>query len=212
MPELPYVGDPEEAAFQRLYGPWQAWTPQQAAEVLAGWDRPWWIAGGYAIDPFAGTQRSHDDIDVAVFRAHVPDLRAHLGQTWHCWAAGDRGLRPLTAEAPELPDWSDQCWVRRHAWSPWVADVVASPDVNGDWVFRRDPDVVLPLAQVTWEHEGIRYLNPEVVLAYKAKLVRAKDDVDLERTWPLLDGDRRAWLRSTVERLHPGHRWLADMR
>jgi hypothetical protein len=65
---------------------------------------------------------------------------------------------------------------------------------------------------VTWEHEGIRYLKPEVVLAYKAKLARPKDDVDLDapgRCWTATSG---AWLLGTVERLHPGHRWLADMR
>ena len=56
------------------------------------------------------------------------------------------------------------------------------------------------------------YQNPELVLAFKAMAGRGKDDADLERTWPLLDADQRAWLRSTVERLYPGHHWLESMR
>jgi hypothetical protein len=211
VPELPYVSDPEEAAFQRLYGPWRAWTPQQAAAVLRGWDRPWWVAGGWAVDAFTGTERRHEDIDVAIFRRDVPELRAYLEGEWHLWAVGSRRLGPLETR-DELPAWADQCWIRRHAWSPWVADVVATPDSAGDWVFRRDPAVVLPLGDVTWECDGVRYLRPEIVLAYKAKLARPKDDADLQRTWPLLDARQRAWLCSTVERLHPDHPWVQRLR
>jgi hypothetical protein len=212
VPELPYVGDPEEAAFQAVYGPWSPWTPQETARVLSGWDRPWWIVGGWAIDAFTGTDRRHEDIDVGILRAHVPDLLAHLGTTWHCWAAGSGALRPLTGDDSELPEWADQCWVRRHAWSPWVADFITAPDVDGAWVFRRDTSIVLPLEQVTWKRDEMAYQKPELVLAFKAKLARDKDDADLERTWPLLDEETRTWLRSTVERLHPGHHWLETMR
>jgi hypothetical protein len=212
VPELPYVGDPEEAAFQALYGPWSAWTPSAAAHVLSGWDRPWWLVGGWAIDAFTGTERQHEDIDVGILRAHVPDLQAYLGKDWHCWAAGSGGLRPLSDDDDELPEWADQCWVRRHAWAPWVADFVTAPDLDGAWVFRRDRSVVLPLEQVTWERDGMVYQNPELVLAFKAMVGRSKDDADLERTWPLLNEDQRAWLRSTVERLYPGHHWLESMR
>lgn len=208
MPELPYVRDSEEAAFQRRYGPWLAWTPEQAVELLAGWDRPWWVVGGHAIDAFTGTQRKHEDLDLGIMRAHVPDLRTYLGDEWHCWAAGSGSLRPLTAEDPELPEWSDQCWLRRHAWSPWVMDVITNPDVDGGWVFRHDPQVVLGLEDVVWNLDGIRYQQPQIVLAFKARTHRPKDTRDLERAWPLMDGAQRAWLRSTVARLYPGHPWL----
>lgn len=30
----------------RLYGPWLARTPQDAFDLMQGYDRPWWIAGG----------------------------------------------------------------------------------------------------------------------------------------------------------------------
>jgi len=72
---------------------------------------------------------------------------------------------------------------------------------------------------VTWvAGDGIRYQKPEVPLAFKAKLnrpgdgaqvrTRDKDDADLARTWPQLDSAARTWLRTTIERLHPGHPWL----
>ena len=208
MPDLPYVGDPEEAAFQRLYGPWLSWTPAQAVELLAGWDHPWWVVGGQAIDAFTGTRREHEDLDLGIMRAHVPLLQAHLGEEWHCWAVGSGTFRPLRPGDAELPEWSDQCRLRRHAWSPWVLDVITNPDVDGDWVFRRDREVVLPLDEVLWERDGIRYQQPQIVLAFKALAHRDKDTGDLERAWPLMDEAQRVWLRSTVARLYPGHSWL----
>jgi hypothetical protein len=38
--------DPDERAFWRLYGPWDPMTPHEAAQLLDGWDAPWWVAGG----------------------------------------------------------------------------------------------------------------------------------------------------------------------
>ena len=211
VPELPQVDDPDAAAFQRLYGPWRAWTPAQAAAVLADWPEPWWVAGGWAVEAFTGRSRTHEDIDVSIFRRTVPSLRGFLDPAYHCWAAGSGRLGPVTAEQPELPEWADQMWVREHAWQPWLADVVTTPDEDGRWVFRRDPTVTAPLDDITWiGPDGIRYLNPEIALAYKAKHTRPKDDADLAATLPLLDDGQRDWLRDTIARLHPGHRWLTE--
>lgn len=202
----------DEDTLQRLYGPWRPWTPATAAEVLADWNRPWWIAGGWSIDAFTGTARHHADIDIGVLRDDVVDLRAHLGQRWHCWAAGDGALRPLTDGEPELPPWAEQMWVREHALAPWVVDILACPARDGDWVFRRDPSIVLPVAEIGWrDAAGILQQRPEITLAFKAKHLRAKDEDDLQRTWPLLDPTARRWLLDTVARLHPGHPWLARL-
>jgi len=213
MPELPRVDDPEEAAFQRLYGPWKAWTPRQAADVLADWTEPWWVAGGWALEAFAERERAreHEDIDVAIFRRDVASLQAYLHPDYHCWAVGHGQLRPVDEKRSDMPDWADQVWLREHAWQPWVADVVTTPDEAGRWVFRRDPAVTAPLDEVTWvDADGIRYLNPEIVLAYKAKLARPKDDGDLAAALPRLDDRQRRWLRDIVARLHPEHRWLTE--
>ena len=59
--------------------------------------------------------------------------------------------------------------------------------------------------------DGIRYVNPEIALLYKARLERAKDRRDLERTWPLLNEGQRAWLRDAVRRMNAEHAWLPDL-
>ena len=93
-------------------------------------------------------------------------------------------------------DVESQIWVRAHARAPWVIDLPITPDRDGLWTSKRWPDHVAPLDEVTWvADDGIRYLNPEIALHFKARRTGPRTTRDLERTWPLLDADRRAWLR-----------------
>jgi hypothetical protein len=91
-----------------------------------------------------------------------------------------------------------------------MIDIPITPDRDGLWTNKRMPDHVIPVEEATWvAADAIRYLNPEIVLLFKAQLHRLKDDRDLARTWRLLAPDRQAWLRDAVRRLHPDHPWLA---
>ncbi len=65
-----------------------------------------------------------------------------------------------------------------------------------------------PLGEITFTRDGIRYLSPEIALAFKAKGDRPKDRVDLEAALPLLDAGQRTWLKEFLERVHPDHAWL----
>lgn len=196
----------DELAFQRRYGPWDPWTPAQAKVVFDSTGLTWWIAGGWAIEAFTGESRPHEDIDVSMWRRDVPALVRVLEGRFHVWAAGG-GLTPLFDDQLEMPDTADQVWLRQHALGPWRADCVVNPDRDGRWVSRRDTDFDAPLSDVTWEHHGIRYCNPEIVLAFKAKLARPKDERDFDVTAPLLDEGARAFLADYLERKEPGHPW-----
>lgn len=198
----------EERAFQRVYGPWEAMDPAQAREVFEPLGVPWWVAGGWAIEAFTGVQREHEDIDVSMFRRDLDVLRAGVAGRYHVWAAGVGRLSPLDGADAVMPVDADQVWLRAHALAPWRVDVVLNPDDEGRWVSRRDPSYVVDLDAVTWERDGIRYLIPEMALAFKAKLVRPKDEADFAAALPLLDVAARHWLGDFLERIHPGHAWL----
>jgi hypothetical protein len=58
---------------------------------------------------------------------------------------------------------------------------------------------------------GVPYLAPEIALLFKAKHARPKDVHDFTGVLPLLDPAARAWLSSALERVHPGHAWLAAL-
>jgi carbohydrate kinase (thermoresistant glucokinase family) len=196
----------DELEFQRLWGPWEHVSPAQVRALFDPVGISWWIAGGYCIEAFTGVPRQHGDIDVSIFRRDLPVLRAALEGRLHIWSAGD-GLRPVNDDFPEPRDTADQVWLREHALSPWRVDVLLNPDLDGRWVSRRDTSFDAPLDDVTWERDGIRYLRPEIALAFKAKLARRKDERDFAATLPLLDGSARAWLADYLDRCEPGHSW-----
>lgn len=165
---------------------WQP-TPEEIAEEIAfgrlygEWD---------ALDP-AG---------LAVFMADYPG-------EW--WVVGGWAIDAFTGVARPHDDIDLVIWLRDHATAPWLLDCILSEDRDGLWVSRRDPDHVLPLADVTWvAADGIRYMRPEVVLHHKARLDRGKDRADLEVAWPLLGAAEQAWLRDAVRRESADHRWL----
>jgi hypothetical protein len=199
-----------EEAFLDLYGPWDPLTPLQVAEVLRGFERPWWIVGGWAIDAATGVPREHEDVDVSMRGSDVPALYELLKSEWHLWNNNDGALHPLTDADPAPREPVNQLWLRRNARAPWVMDVILVPDRDGLWVSRRDPNHVASIEDVTWVHEdGIRYQRPELVLFFKAKDARPKDERDLVTTWPALDDPAQDWLRARIDETYPDHRWVA---
>ncbi len=211
--QIGYPADlnPEEQAFQRLYGPWRPLSVAEAREVFAPLEIPWWIAGGYAIEAFTGVRRHHEDIDVSVFRRDLERLKTGLKDRYHIWAAGPDGLCPLDDKQMKMPESADQVWLREHALAPWRADVLLNPDADGDWVSRRNPSFAAPLDEVTWTRDGVRYLRPEIALAFKAKRARPKDERDFAAAEPLLGGEARAWLSDYLARCEPEHSWRARL-
>lgn len=56
--------------------------------------------------------------------------------------------------------------------------------------------------------EGIPYLSPEVVLLYKAKDTRAKDQEDFLRVVDSLSSEQKKWLQTAIQLHMPHHKWL----
>ena len=207
---------PEEVAederFFRWYGAWEPLDPAGVVELMAGFERPWWIVGGWSIEAFTGVPREHEDVDVSILGRDLAAFREHVGEEWNLWSNHGGTLRPFDDRNPEVLDVGSQVWIRRSASEPWVVDMVPTPDRDGLWTSKRDPEIVAPLEDVTWVADsGVRYQRPEVTLHYKAVLHRPKDDRDFALTWPLLDPAARAWLVDVVRRLYPEHPWLELM-
>ena len=200
----------EEDAFQALYGRWAPLTPAELAVELAGFDRPWWVVGGWAIEAATGYRREHEDTDISLLSSDVEELVDVLRGRWHVWNNVGGFLHPLGERWTTVEDPESQLWLRADASSPWIVDVPLTPARDGLWTNKRLPEHVAPVDEVTWlADDGIRYLNPEIVLLFKARLRRPKDDPDLEATLPVLTPARRTWLREAIRRLHPEHPWLS---
>lgn len=213
---VPLVRTPQEeaedAAFLALYGAWAPLSPAELAAELAGFQRPWWVVGGWAIEAATGYRREHEDTDISILSSDVPAFVEHLRGRWHVWNNVDGVLHPLGGRWRAVDDPESQLWVRADATSPWVVDIPLTPARDGLWTNKRIPDHVAPVEDVTWvAGDGVRYVLPEIALVYKARLRRPKDDGDFEATLPVLDGDRRVWLRESLRVVAPDHPWLARL-
>jgi hypothetical protein len=203
----------EDHYWEALYGVYDCLDPAGMRDFFSGFERPWWVVGGWAIEAFTGAPREHEDVDVSILVGDVPALRRHVGTTCQLWNIADGALRPLTDHWPDVQHPESQIWGRRGATSPWIFDMPLTPDRDGLWTNKRLPDHVAPVEDVTWvADDGIRYLDPEIVLLYKSRNgPRSKDDRDFTLTWPLLEEPARAWLRDKVALLQSDHPWLDRM-
>lgn len=199
----------EEDAFLALYGAWEPMDPPTFAHEMEGFDRPWWVIGGWAIEAATGYRREHEDTDVSILACDVPAFVEFMNERWHIWNNVGGVLHPLGDRWKTIDEPSSQLWLRAHAAAPWIVDMPLTPDADGLWTNKFLADHVDEVENVTWVAEdGIRYLLPEIVLVYKARLQRAKDEPDFDATLPTLTADRRAWMRQSLETLVPDHHWL----
>ena len=192
----------------RLYGPWHPHSVEDAVTLFASYRGSWWIAGGRAIEAFTGVERDHGDIDIGIASHEILMLREYVRGRFDVWAADRGALHPLLTADEPLSTTCNNLWLRRSGAEPWEYDVVLTTVADDHWVYRRDSRVSLSLADVVWERDGVRYLRPEIQLLYKAPGLRSRDQRDFDASLPLLDAERRRWLKSALTTAHPGHPWI----
>ncbi len=175
---------------------WDAWRPEEVASRLGPVDAPWYIAAGWALDLFlGGGYRAHEDIEIGVPRNRFDEFASALKRF---------DLVEIT---------SHQTWVREPETGAWRLDIFSEPSDGDTWICRRDERIRLPYGDLI-EHtnDGIPYGRPEIVLLFKAKRTREKDDADLAAVLRQLGLERRRWLAEALDLVHPGHRWLRSLR
>ncbi|MER7580261.1 hypothetical protein [Kitasatospora sp. NPDC097691] len=187
-----------------------AWRPEQAAERLAGVGVTWCVAAGWALDLFRGRQsRPHSDLEIAVPAAGFPEMRDRFPE--YVFDAVGWG-RVWPAAGADVLAATHQTWARDPANGRFLFDVFREPHAGGTWICRRDGSLRLPYdAIIERTVDGSPYLVPEVVLLFKAKAARPKDQADFEGVLPLLGQERRDVLRGWLGLVHPGHPWLARL-
>ena len=184
---------------------WDAWSPHEAARHLEALTAPWYVTAGWALDLFLGAQtRVHDDLEIGVPERRFAEVQEALA-SFEIVVIGDGAAWAATEAA--LVEYH-QTWVREPG-GPWRVDVFREPWDADRWIFRRDPRIHQPAASaVSRTADGIPFLRPEIVLLFKAKAQRPKDEVDFTTFLPHLDNNRREWLRDALMLVHPGHAWL----
>ena len=192
---------------------WAPWRPEEVRRLLEGVAAPWYVAAGWAIDLFlGGERREHEDLEIAAPNARFAEVAAALGgyENFVIGTPEDGQATPYAEVGDAALAETHQTWVREPATGLWRLDVFREPSDGETWICRRDDRLRMPYSEVI-EHtaDGIPFGRPEIVLLFKAKHTRPKDDEDLAAVLPHLDRERRGWLREALELVHPAHRWLA---
>jgi hypothetical protein len=187
-----------------------AWRPEQVAERLAGVSAPWCVAAGWALDLFRGRQsRPHGDLEIAVPSAGFTEIRERFPE--YVFDAVGSGRVWASADAEVLAA-THQTWLRDPVSGQFLFDVFREPHDGGTWICRRDESLRLPYdAIIERTAGGIPYLVPELVLLFKAKAARPKDQADFDGALPQLSRTRRDVLTGWLTRVHPGHPWLEKL-
>jgi Aminoglycoside-2''-adenylyltransferase len=187
-----------------------SWTPSQVAQRLAGFGPPWYVAAGWALDLFRGRQtRKHGDIEIAIPAARFPEIRGRF--PGYAYDAAGNG-RIWENATPAVLASTHQTWLRDPATGNYLLDIFREPHDGDTWICRHDETIRLPYTDIIRHTEdGIPYLMPELVLLFKAKNLRAKDQADFDETLPHMTPRQREALAGLLARAHPGHPWLAAL-
>lgn len=182
---------------------------QKVAAWMSSYDRPWGIAGGWAIDLFVGNEtRDHSDIEIAVLRKGQHRLKNELID-WSFQKAVKGKLVEWKSETLELPIHELHGNDKRGE----HMEVLLNEVKNDLWVFRRDSTITFPSSKLFLiTDEGIPYLHPVVVLLYKAKNPREKDHADFHTVKDLLGDEDQRWLCNALKIHVPGHPWISELR
>ncbi|ULH15402.1 hypothetical protein MF271_15985 [Deinococcus sp. KNUC1210] len=189
---------------------------ERVAALLAPLELPWMFAAGWALDLYlqgqaAPSARAHEDTDIIVpydAQLAVRDVLRAAGYSVH---AVEDGMY-VSWDVPLSPPHH-----QAHAFATGetgdMLDFMLSDLTDGQWHYRRDPSITLPLEQARRiSGSGLPYLAPEAALLFKSATrggyPRPKDQRDFERTHPYLDGAARAWL---AQHLSAGHPWAAAL-
>jgi hypothetical protein len=184
---------------------------------MSGFDRPWFVAGGWAIDLFLGRiRRRHKDLDFTIFRRDQLALQKHLaGFELKKLAGPDGGEYPDTwqqGEYLELP--IHQVWIEMGPDGWPLLEALLSEMEGDEWWWRNNSQVRRPLSRFgRIAPIGVPYVSPEIVLMYKSRHMLGdnppkNDQIDFDDTVDLLDPEGRSWLRDMLETWYPGHPWL----
>jgi hypothetical protein len=160
------------------------------------------------MDLFRGeVTRPHEDVEITIASGGFPEIRAALADL-EFEVAGDGHLWP---EHGPAFDRYHQTWGREPG-GVYRIDVFREPHEGDTWICRRNETIRRPFGELIRRTPGgVPYLAPEIALLFKAKHARPKDVHDFTGVLPLLDPAARAWLTSALERVHPGHAWLAAL-
>jgi len=195
--------------------------PKRAMQIMSGYNKPWYVAGGWALDLYIGRERRpHYDLDIATYREDQLTLQQHFAGHHLQKYTGPDGAEYLETWAPGellvLPDF--QIVLEKNEEGYAAVELLLNESQGDEWIWRKNQEVRYPKAQAgITSSEGIPFLSPEIVLLFKSQHVwggnvnELKDQRDFAELLDILEFERRTWLKTTLETHYPDHKWISQL-
>ncbi|MBX3062026.1 MAG: amino acid transporter [Anaerolineae bacterium] len=191
---------------------WQPHSLEQVRDIFATAPFQWALAGGYAIEQFLGTSiRSHDDIDIMVYRDEQLSLQQWLSG-WELYAADPPGSLRKWLSSEYLPYGIHDIWGHQVDAEAWQLQLMLAEVEGQEWFSRRSPLIRGNRESLIEHYNGVPCVRIDIQLMYKANGLRPKDDLDFKACLPLMDQDSKARLKEMLFLLYPqGHPWISAL-
>lgn len=185
--------------------------PLKVLRLMQNFKSDWFVAGGWAIDLCIGKEtRHHEDIEIAIFRKDQFALQNNLEGWVLKKAVNGTLLEWKPGERLELPVHEIHCFKQLDE-EPTFEVLLNETDGN-EWLFRRNDEVTMPLSKLSLTSKlGMKFLRPEIVLLYKSKNSRPKDEQDFEIVCKHLGIESKEWLKKALSICYTEHRWLQKL-
>ena len=193
--------------------PWLPLTPVEVRQLFAGAPFHWWLAGGCAIDEYLGeVTRNHDDIDVLLLHRDHAAVMDWLS-SWELWKAEPPGTLVPWQIGTALGSAVHDVWGRSNSDDAWRFQLMFDDSAVYRWQSRRNRDLSMPLDELRADCDStLPLLRPAIILFYKAKTLRAKDQQDFLAVLPRLSAAERLWLAAAIRATYgASHEWLPTL-
>jgi len=180
--------------------------PKRIQKLLDSYSGNWMIAGGWGIDLFLNKEtRNHHDIEIAIPRKDQNRIKEYL-KSWDIYYI-QKGEKKIWKDHIELilPIHEIHCYKREAE-----IEILLNEFSDDKWVFRRNPKIEYPMESVILKSEiGIPILSPEIILLYKAKNIKEKDNFDFQNIISKLETKKRNWLFNSISETYGfKHQWI----
>lgn len=189
--------------------------PGQLTQVMRGFPRPWFVAGGWALDLFLDRQvQPRGQIEIAVSRRD----QAYLPTQFHGWSIEtvEQGQARASVPGQWLAPPRYQLRVSRAVEASVTEltrlEVALYEGEENRWQHRGTPAIELEREYVGYEAAaGLPVLIPEIVLLEAARGASAAQEKDFAAVLPALEDEGIAWLRWALAAAYPGHPWITRL-
>ena len=180
--------------------------PKRIKKLLEQYTGTWMIAGGWAIDLYLDKEtRAHKDIEIAIPRKEQRKIKSYL-KNWDL-----KFIKSGTAM-----NWNDDHYLElpiheiqgSHADSE--IEILFNEIDSDQWTYRRNPEIVHTLEKTILSSKSkIPILCPEIVLLYKSKSIKEKDEKDLTSALEKMNNDQLNWLKTALLKTYANdHPWI----